>query len=273
MCMAKRTYFLLPILFLSLAACSVSQKKADKPIVDKMGVEELYKYSKTQIQNYKFSRASDALERIETEFPHSYLAMHASVLKAYAYYSDGRYDDAIIVLNRYIRENRGAQDIGYAYYLKALCYYDQVNDVRKDQGVTLDAMAALQDVVDMFPNSEYAQDARLKIDLAENYLAGKEMDVGRFYLKRRHFGAAVNRFQKVIRDYQSTIHTEEALHRLTEAYLSLGLLEEAQATASVLGYNFPGSDWYQDTYKALQQVGLAPKKSDTSWIVKIWKKQ
>ncbi len=260
------------ILFCFLAACTVSEKKVAGPVVDEMQPDALFEHSKNQISQKKYIKASEALSRIETQFPHSYLASHASIMKAYAYYKDSLYDDAILVLNRYINEHRAAEDIAYAYYLKALCYYDQINDVRKDQEITLKAMAALSDLIKRFPNTEYAQDALLKVDLARNYLAGKEMDVGRFYLKRHHFAAAVNRFQKVIEDYQTTIHTEEALHRLTEAYLSLGLVEEAQATAAVLGYNFPGSDWYADSYKVLQDVGVVPRKSNSAWIMKVWEK-
>ena len=169
-------------------------------------------------------------------------------MAAFAYYQSNKYDDAIIALDRFIQLHPGHRDIPYAYYLKALCYYEQISDVGRDQRITQQALDALAEVVKRFPESPYARDARLKVELAIDHLAGKEMAVGRYYQANQQYVGAINRYRVVIERYQTTTHVPEALHRLVESYLSLGVKSEAQEAAAVLGYNFPGSDWYQDSY-------------------------
>jgi outer membrane protein assembly factor BamD len=169
-------------------------------------------------------------------------------MAAFSYYQSNKYDDAIIALDRFIQLHPGHRDIPYAYYLKALCFYEQISDVGRDQRMTQLALDALAEVVKRFPESPYSRDARLKIELAIDHLAGKEMDVGRYYQKQQQYVAAINRYRVVIERYQTTTHVPEALHRLVESYLALGVKDEAQQAAAVLGHNFPGSDWYADSY-------------------------
>ena len=169
-------------------------------------------------------------------------------MAAYSHYMNNKYDEATASLDRFIQVHPGNRDVVYAYYLKALCYYEQISDVQRDQDMTQQALTSLEDVITRFPDTAYSRDARLKIDLTRDHLAGKEMAVGRFYLNRQHYLAAINRFKAVVEDYGNTTHAPEALFRLTEAYISLGLASEAKRSAAVLGYNYPGSDWYQDAY-------------------------
>jgi outer membrane protein assembly factor BamD len=191
------------------------------------------------------------------------------LMSAYCYYQANKYDETIQAVTTFIQLHPGNRDVPYAYYLKAIALYEQIADVNRDQQKTEDAMAALQDLVQRYPDTEYARDARLKIDLARDHLAGKEMTIGRFYLRSGDTLAAISRFRTVIDKYQTTTHTPEALERLTEAYLTLGLVDEAQTAAAVLGYNYPGSEWYQDAYNLLtQEARVAPKEDDESWISK-----
>jgi len=189
--------------------------------------------------------------------------LNAQLMQGYAQYLQNHYTDAIGTLDRFIQLHPAHRDIAYAYYLRALCYYEQIADIQRDQKSTQLAMSALQEVVNRFPDSAYARDARLKIDLARDHLAGKEMEIGRWYQGQHLYAAAIGRFQRVVDDYQTTNHTPEALHRLTEIYLILGLKDQARKTAAVLGYNYPGSDWYEDSYNQLFDDGLV-KSAETA---------
>ena len=174
---------------------------------------------------------------------------------AYGEYMRNRYTEAIGALDRFIQLHPAHRDIAYAHYLRALSYYEQINDAQRDQRATEVAMTALQDVANRYPDTAYARDARLKIDLGRDHLAGREMNIGRFYQRQRLLNAAIGRYRRVVEDYQTTNHVPEALHRLTEIYLSLGLTDEARRTASVLGHNFPGNEWYRDSYGLLVEGG------------------
>jgi outer membrane protein assembly factor BamD len=175
-------------------------------------------------------------------------ATKAQIMAAFTYYQSNKYDDAIIALDRFIQLHPGHKDIPYAYYLKGLCFYEQISDVGRDQRVTQQALDALAEVVKRYPDTPYARDARLKVELTIDHLAGKEMLVGRYYQKNQQYVGAINRYRTVIERYQTTTHVPEALHRLVECYLALGVKTEAKEAAAVLGYNFPGSDWYADSY-------------------------
>jgi len=177
------------------------------------------------------------------------------LMSAYASYEDRKYADAVIAAQRFVALHPGSRSAPYAYYLIALCHFEQIVDVERDQGKTHEALAALQQVVRRFPNSEYARDARLKIDLTKDQLAGKDMSVGRYYLHHGQTLAAINRFKNVITTYQTTSHTPEALHRLVESYIQLGIMTEAVQVAAVLGHNYPGSEWYEDSYDLLAKTG------------------
>ena len=183
-------------------------------------------------------------------------------MQGYAEYLQNRYTQAIATLDRFIQLHPAHRDISYAYYLRALSHYEQIADVQRDQRATQEAMGALQEVVNRFPESAYGRDARLKIDLARDHLAGKEMEVGRYYLNQKLYTAAINRFQRVVEEYQTTNHTAEALHRLTEIYLLLGLTDQARKTAAVLGHNYPGSSWYSASYGNLVGAGVAAPDGD-----------
>jgi outer membrane protein assembly factor BamD len=220
-------------------------------------VEELYNNGVDALNAKRWSSATDQFNAVEQNYPYSSWAVNAQLMQGYSQYLQNKYTDAIGTLDRFIQLHPAHRDIAYVYYLRALCYYEQIADIERDQRGTEQAMNALREVVNRFPDSPYARDSRLKIDLCFDHLAGKEMEVGRFYEKQHLYEAAIGRFQRVVDDYQTTNHVPEALHRLTEIYLALGLKDEARRTASVLGYNYPGSEWYEDSYNDLVRDGIA----------------
>jgi len=211
-------------------------------------VFEIYSQAVLYLDDGRYTDSAKYFDEVERQHPYSVWATTAKLMSAYAHYHASQYDEAVTRLDRFIAVHPGNRDIAYAYYLKALCYYEQIADIRRDQEETRKALDSLQDVVTRFPSTPYGRDARLKIDLTRDHIAGKEMDIGRFYLNSRHFLAAINRFKVVVDQYSTTSHVPEALHRLTEAYTALGLLEEARKSAAVLGYNFPTSEWYKDSF-------------------------
>jgi outer membrane protein assembly factor BamD len=218
-------------------------------------VEELYNRGVDALRQQKYALAATQFDNVEQYYPYSSWATNAELMQGYADYLANNYTDSIGVLDRFIQLHPAHRDIAYAYYLRALCYYEQIADISRDQKATQDAMGALQEVVNRFPDSAYGRDARLKIDLARDHLAGKEMEVGRFYQSQHLYTAAIGRFQRVVDDFQTTNHVPEALHRLTEIYLQLGLVDQARKCAAVLGYNYPGSRWYEDSYNDLIDSG------------------
>jgi outer membrane protein assembly factor BamD len=222
--------------------------------------DALYAAGIEAIRAENFTRAGELFDAIERDHPYSPWATNAKLLSAYSQYMRNRYTEAIGALDRFIQLHPAHRDIAYAYYLRALSFYEQINQPDRDQSNTIQAMAALQDVANRFPETPYARDARLKMDLARDHLAGREMVVGRFYQNRRLYTAAIGRFRRVVEQYQTTNHVPEALHRLTEIYLALGLTEEARRTASVLGHNYPGSEWYRDSYALLTGEGGQPQE-------------
>jgi outer membrane protein assembly factor BamD len=249
----------------ALAACS--DKKDD--YVERP-VEELYNEAMDFIDKDEYMRASKAFEEVERQHPYSVWATKAQLMAAYALYERNKYDDAIVQLDRFIQLHPGNKDTAYAYYLKGLSYYEQITDVRRDQKMTEQAMKSLQEVIDRFPASTYAKDARLKVDLARDHLAGKEMTIGRYYQNKGQWLAALNRFKVVVDNYQTTTHVPEALHRMVEIYLTLGLDEEAKRAASVLGHNFPGSEWYEDTFALVKTGKPANAKAESSGWLGLW---
>jgi len=213
--------------------------------------EALYAAGIEALQQRRFPQAVELFDTLEREHPYSTWATNAKIMAAYGDYMRNRYTEAIGSLDRFIQLHPAHRDIAYAYYLRALSYYEQISDSQRDQRGTETALTALQDVANRFPDTAYARDARLKMDLARDHLAGREMNIGRFYQRQRLYNAAIGRFRRVVEDFQTTNHVPEALHRLTEIYLSLGLRDEAARSASVLGHNFPGNAWYQDSYALL----------------------
>ena len=218
------------------------------------------------MENYE--NAAIAFNEVDRQHPYSVWATKAQLMSAYAYYQNNKYDDAIVSLDRYIQLHPSNRDVPYAYYLKALSYYEQISDVSRDQKITEFALKLLNEVVVRFPNSRYARDAKLKIDLTRDHLAGKEMAIGRYYENQGQYLAAINRFVKVAENFQTTSHVPEALHRLTESYLALGLVNQANKTAAILGHNFPGSEWYIDAYEIVENKKLQQtdkKKAPWYW--------
>jgi len=203
-----------------------------------------------------WDRAKLFFNEVERQHPFSKWARRSMLMTAYANYRATEYEQAVGTAQRFIGLHPGSDSTPYAYYLIAMSYYDQIFDVGRDQETTVNAEAALQQVVRRYPESDYAADARLKLELTHDHLAGKEMAVGRFYLKQNQQLAAIGRFKNVVRDYETTSQTEEALHRLVEAYVGLGIIGEAKKVGAVLGYNHPTSEWYADSYKLLAEYGV-----------------
>jgi outer membrane protein assembly factor BamD len=248
------------------AACSSTEedKYVERP------VEQIYNSAVDALTAEKYFTAAKEFDEVDRQHPYSVWATKAQLMAAYANYQNNKYDEAIVGLDRFIQLHPSNRDVAYAYYLKALCYYEQISDVQRDSKMTELALKAFDEVVRRFPETSFARDARLKIDLTYDHLAGKEMEVGRFYLVRGHYVGAINRFRTVIDKYQTTSHVPEALHRLVECYLALGLTEEARKMAAVLGYNYPGSQWYSDSY-ALVETGKLPEGERPGLVARAWR--
>jgi outer membrane protein assembly factor BamD len=229
-------------------------------------VGPLYNKGLEQMQSGEYRTAAKTFGEVERQHPYSAWATKAQLMQAYAQYQRNAYDEAINAAQRFITLHPGHKDASYAYYLIALCNYEQIMDIRRDQTKTQKALASLEEVSRRYPGTAYAQDAQAKATLARDHLAGKEMEIGRYYLKKGSYLAGINRFKRVITEYQNTSHTPEALYRLTEAYLALGVRSEAQTAAAVLGYNYPNSQWYKDAYALLQNDGILPAENKQSWI-------
>jgi outer membrane protein assembly factor BamD len=234
---------------------------------DKLYNEGLYLLNKKE--NYE--DAAKKFDEVERQNPYSDWARKALLMSAYSYYQAQKYDDCINSAKRYVTLHPGSPDAAYAQYLIGASYFDQIPDVMRDQARADKAVNALEEVVRKYPDTEYAVSAKKKIDIARDQLAGKEMEIGRFYMKRRDFTGAINRFKVVVTQYQTTREVEEALERLTEAYLSLGIVDEAQTAAAVLGHNFPDSSWYKDAYKLVKSAGAEPNENKGSWISRAFK--
>ncbi len=251
---------------LGLAACS----KTDPEVYLEEPAETIYNTAYDTFLSGDREQAAKLFNEVERQHPYSVWALQAQLMAAYSYYSAEKYNDAILILERFIEQHPGNVNIPYAYYLRAVCYYMQIVDVGRDQRNTQLALEGFQELLGLFPESVYARDAAFKLDLIRDHLAGKEMNIGRFYQNQHLYLAAVNRFRMVIQNYQTTGHVPEALHRLTESYLSLGVVDEAQNAAAVLGYNFPGSPWYEDSYRLLTQNNLKPLRKDSSWLKQLF---
>ena len=262
------------VLVAGLAACS--QKKQDESkaaALDSLTAEQLYKRGELALQTRKGAK-DDALadfEAVERLYPYSEWAKRALIMQAFTQHKNKKYEEARVAAQRYLDFYPGDEDAAYASYLLALSYYDQIDEVGRDQGLTYQALQALRVVIEQYPDSEYAKSATLKFDLAFDHLAAKDMEIGRYYLKRGNYTAAINRFRAVVQDFQTTTHTAEALHRLVESYLALGLTDEAQTAGAILGYNYQSSPFYQDSFNLLKKQGLAPEAKGTSWLSQVYR--
>jgi outer membrane protein assembly factor BamD len=268
--------FALALLLIPLGACSsfdnFFSKKDDDTYVeepaDKLYNEGLYLLNQEQ----KPKDAAKKFEEVDRQHPYSDWARKSLLMSAFAYYQAGEYDDSISAAQRYVTLHPGNPDAAYAQYLIGSSYFDRIPDISRDQERTEKAVNELQEVVRKYPDTEYAVSAKRKIDVARDQLAGKEVDIGRWYMQRHDFTGAINRFKVVVTRYQTTRHVEEALMRLTEAYMSLGIVDEAQTSAAVLGHNFPDSPWYQDAYNLMRSRGIEPQENKNSWISQAFKK-
>ncbi len=263
---------LLPLLASCGGSKDTAQANANAPPAP---VEQLYNNGIDALNDKRYATATDQFDAVEQNYPYSTWAVSAQLMQGYTQYLQNHYTEALGTLDRFIQLHPAHRDIAYAYYLRALCYYEQIADIQRDQKGTQAAMNALQEVVNRFPDSAYARDARLKIDLCTDHLAGKEMEIGRWYENQHLYEAAIGRFQRVVDDYQTTNHVPEALHRLTEIYLVLGLRDQAKKTAAVLGYNYPGSSWYDDSYNQVFDDGLvrqpgAPRPPERGFFSRVW---
>ena len=234
-------------------------------------VEELFNRGEAFFDDERYKSAAETFDEVERLYPTSTFAKRAILRSAESYYRARDFDNAALASSRFLDFYPSDEQAAYAQYLLALTHYDQITDVGRDQARTRQALQALRELVNRYPNSDYAREAQIRLDLTMNHLAGKEMTVGRFYLRRREWIGAMNRFRTVVEQYQTTEHVAEALHRLVEVYLSIGATQEAQTTAAVLGHNFPGSNWYRDSYALLSGRNLEPEDSDESWISRVWR--
>lgn len=246
--MSKLKLLLVCIFCLGFVSACSSTKETTTPKT----AEELYNQAHNELDRTAYQKAAETFEKVELEHPYSKWATKAKIMGAYAYYKDQKYDDAIISLDRFIKFHPGNKDIAYAYYLKALCYYEQITGVEKDQENTRLALESLRQVMIRFPNTEYAKDASLKLELTYDHLAGKEMEVGRYYLSQNNYLSALNRFSEVVNNYQMTSHIEEALYRQVEIYTILGLNKEAKQAFRVLEFNYPKSKWTAEARKIVK---------------------
>ncbi len=251
---------------LVLGACSGNKAATDKAYVEEP-VETLYNAAVDELERNNYNAASIKFDEVERQHPYSTWAVKAQVMAAYSLYMANKYDEAVVSLDRFIQLHPSNADTPYAYYLKGLCYYEQISDVGRDQMMTQLALKTLKELITRFPESEYSRDAKVKIELTYDHLAGKEMKIGRYYQSRAQWLAAINRFDTVVNKYETTTHVAEALHRLVESYLALGLREEAKKAAAVLGHNFPSSKWYVESYAILEDPSI---KAPTEPWYKVW---
>jgi outer membrane protein assembly factor BamD len=261
----------LVLLAWSLGACALFGDK--DAIVPDEPADKLYNEGLYLLNNKRdVKEASKRFDEVERQHPYSDWGRKALIMSAYTHYETRSYDEAITAARRYVTLHPSSPDAAYAMYIIGSAYFDQIPDITRDQDRTEKAIASLEEVVRRFPNSEYAVAARQKIHVARDQLAGKEMQVGRYYMQRRDFTGAINRFKVVVTRYQTTRHVEEALVRLTEAYLALGIIDEAQTSAAVLGHNFPDSRWYKEAYNLVKSRGAEPAENRGSWISRAFRR-
>lgn len=256
-------------LFLGVTACAAPETER---ALDTYTAEEIYTRGEMILEGQ--GKPKDSLiyfTEVERLYPYSEWAKRGLIMQAYTLHKTRKYEEARIAAQRYLDFYPGEEDAAYAQYLLALSFYDQIDEVGRDQGLTYQALQALRVVIEEYPNSEYTKSAILKFDLAFDHLAAKEMEIGRYYLKRRNYPAAINRFRTVVADFQTTSHTAEALHRLVEGYLALGLTDEAQTAAAILGHNYQSSPFYQDSFDLLKKNNLSPAAKGNSWLASVYR--
>ena len=243
----------------------------DSVALENLTAEQIFQRGELQLEQGQPDDAAVTFGEIERLYPYSDFAQRALIMQAFSYHKDEDYPNSRAAAQRYIDFYPVEQDAAYAHYLLALSYYDQIDEIGRDQGLTFQALQALRTVIEQYPGTEYAAASVPKFDLAFSHLAAKEMEIGRYYLKRGFYAAAVNRFRTVVEDFQTTTHTAEALHRLVEAYLSLGLTAEAQTAGAILGHNYQNTEWYAESYALLTGQGLQPASTGDNWLSSIYR--
>ncbi len=250
-----------------LAACG----GPSEPALDALTAQQIFERGERQLETGKPDDAAFSFGEIERLYPYSEFAQRGLIMQAFAYHRDEDYPNSRAAAQRYLDFYPAEEDAPYAAYLLALSYYDQIDEIGRDQGLTFQALQSLRQVIEQYPDSEYARTSVLKFDLAFDHLAAKEMEIGRYYLKRGHYGAAASRFRIVVEDFQTTTHTAEALHRLVETYLALGLVEEAQTAGAILGHNYRSSDWYASSFALLNGRDLPAEARGDNWLASIYR--
>ena len=249
-----------------------ASEKYETKILPDVPPDDIYNQGLARLQKKDDEGAAKKFSDLDKQFPYSDYSRKGLLMTTYAQYQGGNYGDAIQSAHRYTALYPNSPDAPYAMYMEAMSYYSQIPDISRDQDQAQKALDLFQQISTRYPQSEYADDSKFKIQVTRDQLAGKEMSVGRFYLERRNYTAAINRFRNVVGKYQTTRHTEEALARLTEAYLALGITNEAQTAAAVLGHNYPDSQWYKDSFALLKSDGLEPREDQGSIIYRTFHK-
>lgn len=263
--------WVLGALLFFLSGCN---ELTEKKIPKELTAQEIYLQAEQKLKENLNAEAAGLYAKVERLYPYSEWAKKSLLMSAVANHQGAFYDESRADAERYLDFYPADTNAAYAQYLIALSYYDQIDNVSRDQSVTFKALQAFRIVIERYPDSEYTSPSLLKFDLSLDHLAGAEMEIGRYYLKRGHFGAAISRFRVVVEEFETTSHTPEALHRLVESYLSLGLNANAQTTGAILGHNFQASDWYKDTHVLLTGRGISTEainKDSSNWLNKMWR--
>ena len=258
-------------IFILLSNCSENQVDIANIVSEDKAAEEIFNSGEREILRKRYSDAAEKFTEVERLYPYSDWAKRALIMQVYSYHKDQSYDNVVSAANRFIEFHPYDKDVPYAYYLIGLSYYDRVLAIGRDQELAKEALKVFNLIKEEYPESEYASNSEIKFNFLMDHLATKEMEVGRYYLKRSHYAPAINRFRGVIEEFSTTSQVPEALHRLVEAYLSLGLVDEAQTAGAILGYNYKSSDWYERSFELLSSKGLKPKSSGNSWLNKVYR--
>ena len=264
-------FLIFALISLLFSSCSDSQNNIGIGVSEDRAAEEIFNSGERDLIRRRYNDAAEKFKEVERLYPYSDWAKRALIMQVYSFHKDKEYENVVSAANRFIEFHPKDKDIPYAYYLIGLSYYDQVLAIGRDQKLTQEALKIFELIIKEYPDSEYASSSKIKFDFLKNQLASKEMEVGRYYLKRSHYVSAINRFRGIIEDFSTTSQVPEALHRLVEAYLSLGLTDEAQTAGAILGYNYKSNEWYERSFELLRSKGLKPKSLGNSWLSQIYR--
>ena len=264
-------FLIFALISLLFSSCSDGQNNIGISVSEDKAAEEIFNSGERELIRRRYNDAAEKFKEVERLYPYSDWAKRALIMQVYSFHKDKEYENVVSAANRFIEFHPKDKDIPYAYYLIGLSYYDQVLAIGRDQKLTQEALKIFKLIIKEYPDSEYASSSQIKFDFLKNQLASKEMEVGRYYLKRSHYVSAINRFRGVIEDFSTTSQVPEALHRLVEAYLSLGLTDEAQTAGAILGYNYKSNEWYERSFELLRSKGLKPKSLGNSWLSQIYR--